>query len=93
MTPQQIEAHAAETGNKAQDEHEGKWMVNHGCHRHTINSRDSTVVYKDSLEECRQYIREQEDFYRSIGYCIWYAYAVEPVTKKRIELHRGNSVY
>jgi hypothetical protein len=91
MTPEQIEEHAEQVQKR--DEHKGKWLVGHGCHRGALTSRDSRVTYHDSLEACREYIREQEAFYLSIGYMIWFAYAIAPgkTDKDRISLHRGNS--
>ena len=68
-----------------------KWELHSGCHRRTLTSRDSGVESCDSLEACQERIRKADEFYRSIGYCVWFAYAIAPGTSERIQLHPGNS--
>jgi hypothetical protein len=65
-----------------------KWQLHSGCHRGTLTSRDSRVVECSSLEECRNKIAGGEEFYRSIGYYMWFAYAVGPDGQKTT-LHPG----
>jgi len=70
---------------------EPTWTLVHGCHRGTLISRDSTSRSGfSSLEECRAKLTEHEAFYRSIGYMIWFAYAVGPDGTKHT-LHAGNA--
>ena len=89
MTPQQIEQHIED--NKP--EPSKKWELHYGIHRGTLMSRDTGVIERDTLEECRQYVAEEDQWLRSIGYMFWYAYAIEPGSdgKKQITLHPGNS--
>ena len=55
-----------------------KWTLSHGIHRGTITSRDSTTSEHMTLAECRKSLDESEEFYKSIGYRIWFAKAVGP---------------
>jgi len=56
-----------------------KWILEHGCHRGTLTSRDTAVSeYFDTREESYQAYLNHRDFYRSIGYQIWYAYIHSP---------------
>ena len=57
---------------------EEKWTVQHGIHRGTLTSRDSSVDTFDSEESAREYFQQQKAFYRKIGYSIWFAYLISP---------------
>ena len=65
-----------------------KWRLNIGCHRGTLTSRDSMTEEHDSLELCRQAMEKSEQFYRSIGYSVWFVEAVGPNGEK-VKLHQG----
>jgi hypothetical protein len=65
-----------------------KWELYVGCHRHTLTSRDSTLREHDSLEDCKRDVAELEASYRSMGYCVWFAYAIAPNGEK-VVLHKG----
>lgn len=56
---------------------EGKWGVQHGIHRGTITSRDSGYDEFDSEDEAREFFSKQLEFYRRIGYSIWFAYLID----------------
>ena len=65
---------------------EGKYTLNHGCHRGTLMSRDSASDEYDSYEAAYQAYLEHRAFYRSIGYQIWFADIVAPDgTKTHLE--------
>lgn len=66
-----------------------KWILHFGIHRGTLMSRDADRDDFDSLEECRERVQQLERDMRSIGYLIWYAYAVGP-EGERVDLHRGH---
>jgi hypothetical protein len=72
-----------------------KWELHSGCHRGTLMSRDSGVENCDSLEHCRQRVADAEKFYRSIGYYVWFAYAIPPgkPMSEQVRLHSGTSYY
>ena len=72
-------------------EQKQKWTLCSGCHRGTLMSRDSGAQEYDSLEACRQAVEDAEKSYRSIGYYVWYAYAIPPGGKNEdhILLHPG----
>lgn len=44
-----------------------------GCHRGTFISRDSEVRKFDALEEAEKSYQESHDFWKSIGYVVWFA--------------------
>lgn len=66
---------------------EGKFVLNHGCHRGTLMSRDSSnPEYFDTYDEAYKSYQEHSNFYRSIGYQIWFADIVAPDgTKTHLE--------
>jgi hypothetical protein len=70
-----------------------KWELHSGCHRRTLTSRDSSVESCVSLEDAKERIRKADEFYHSIGYCVWYAYVIPPgkPMSEQIRLHPGNS--
>lgn len=51
-----------------------KWQVKYGIinNQDSLTSRDQGMVTKDTLEEARKWIHEEEAFLRSIGYKFWY---------------------
>ena len=55
-----------------------KWRLNHGIHRGTITSRDSTSQEFDTKEQALASLQKQKRFYRSIGYKIWFANLISP---------------
>lgn len=63
-----------------------KFVLNHGCHQGTLISRDSGIEEYDTYDEAyAAYIRHR-DFYRSIGYMIWFAEIIAPDgTKTHLE--------
>lgn len=67
-----------------------KFMLVHGIHKGTLMSRDTGQQEFDSMEACEEYLDQQEAFYRSIGYMIWFAYVIDP-DGKRTSIHPGNS--
>jgi len=69
-----------------------KWILNHGIHRGTVTSRDSGTSTFDTEQEARDSFLEQKEWYRSIGYVIWFAYLTSPDGKK-IVLDSGNNAY
>lgn len=72
---------------------DGKWTLRYGIHNGTFTSRDSTSVPGlDSLEACRKEIRETEQYYRNMGYVIWWAQANGPNGEK-VTVHGGNTNY
>jgi hypothetical protein len=66
---------------------EQKYILNHGCHRDTIASRDTAQPeYYDTFDEAKQAYIEHRKFYRSIGYKIWFAEITNPDgTKQMLE--------
>jgi hypothetical protein len=63
-----------------------KYVLHQGCHRGTITSRDSSSSEHDTYEQAYQAYLDARDFYRSIGYQIWFAYIVAPDgTKTQLE--------
>jgi hypothetical protein len=61
-----------------------KFVLNHGCHRGTIASRDSGTEKFDTYEEAHTAYLEHKKFCNSIGYQIWFAEIVNPDGKKNI---------
>jgi len=62
---------------------EDKFILNIGCHRGTITSRDNSTEYFDTYDEAYQAYR---NFYHSIGYQVWFADIIAPDgTKERME--------
>lgn len=55
-----------------------KWILHHGIHRRTITSRDSASATYDTREEALESFYKQKEWYRSIGYEIWFAHLVSP---------------
>ncbi len=55
-----------------------EWVLNHGCWRDTITSRDSTIETFSSREEAIKQLNEYRNFYRRIGYSIWFAELTAP---------------
>lgn len=66
----------------------GKWNLNIGCHKGTLESRDSNNSEHDSLEECKEEVGRKEKDWSKMGYYVWYAFAIGP-DGKRVELHSG----
>jgi hypothetical protein len=56
-----------------------KWTLFIGCHRGTLISRDVADPEKyDTEEEALTAYRAHKDFYRSIGYHVWFAHIKSP---------------
>ena len=55
-----------------------KWVLSHGIHRGTITSRDSTSEEFDTKEEALSSLQSQKEFYKNIGYKIWFANLISP---------------
>ncbi len=72
------------------EEKPNEWELHIGCHRGTLTSRDSEVRKHPSLDVCRADVQSAEKFYKSIGYFVWFAYAVGPEGQK-VKLHEGTS--
>lgn len=68
------------------------WLVSYGCHRKTITSRGTAQKEFSSLDECQRFIKDTEEFYRSIGYYLWFAYAIAP-DGSRIKLAEETPYY
>ncbi len=61
----------------------------HGCIRqnNSITSRDAgNPQYFDTMEEAEASLRENEKFYRSIGYKIWFANFAKREGDKYVEI-------
>lgn len=61
---------------------EDKYVLNHGCHKGTLMSRDSTVEEFDTYELAYEAYLKHRMFYHSIGYQIWFADITSPDGKK-----------
>lgn len=63
-----------------------KYVLNHGCHRGTLMSRDSGSEEYDTYEEAYEAYQKHRAFYHSIGYQIWFADIIAPDgTKTHLE--------
>lgn len=64
-----------------------KYILNHGCHKGTLMSRDSGQPEEyDSYDDAYSAYREHRRFYHSLGYQIWFADIVSPDgTKTHLE--------
>jgi len=73
------------------DNGDEKWILNIRCYRRTLISRDSGVTREyNSLEECKDALRDPEEPWNSISYSIRFASATGPDGKK-IALHGSTS--
>ena len=71
------------------DNGDEKWILNIRCYRRTLISRDSGVTREyNSLEECKDALREPEEPWNSRGYSIRFANAIGPNGEK-IVLYGG----
>lgn len=61
-----------------------KWKLNIGCHRGTLTSRDSESREFDTEAEALESYRKICNFYRSIGYQVWFAEVVSPDDNKTL---------
>jgi len=62
------------------------YLLNIGCHRGTLISRDSTQEHYASYDLAYQAYLSHRQFYHSIGYQVWYADIVAPDgTKTHLE--------
>ena len=59
-----------------------KYILNIGCHRGTLTSRDSEVRKFDTENEAMQSYQKSRKFYHSIGYQVWFATITLPDGKK-----------
>jgi len=56
-----------------------KFVLNHGCHRGTLMSRDTGSPQEfGTYDEAYQAYLGHRKFYHSIGYQIWFAEIVSP---------------
>jgi hypothetical protein len=61
----------------------GKWILNHGCHRGTITSRDVGQPEEfDTREDAVNALTAHRKWYKSIGYQIWFATLKSPEGKE-----------
>lgn len=61
-----------------------KWILNHGCHRGTLMSRDvASPSSHDTEAEALEAYQGHRNFYQSIGYQIWYAKLTSPTGETR----------
>ena len=65
-----------------------KWQLSIGCHDGTLTGRDSELREFDSLEECKNNLKESERFWNSIGHFVWFATAYGP-NGEELSLHPG----
>ena len=65
------------------------WILNMGCHRGTLMSRDSIREEYASLADCQTAAMKKEKAWREIGYSVWFAYAIGP-DMERVELRQGS---
>ena len=61
------------------------FKLNIGCHRGTVNSRDSLVMGHDdkgspleTLDDVKALAQSMEHNYNSVGYYLWFAHAITP---------------
>jgi len=66
---------------------EEKYVLSHGCHKGTLISRDYGRPEEfDTFEEAHKAYVKHRNFYRSIGYMIWFAHITAPDgTKTHLE--------
>ena len=64
-----------------------KYILNHGCHRGTLMSRDVAQPEEfDTYEQAYKAYQDHRNFYRSIGHQIWFADITNPDgTKNHLE--------
>ena len=63
-----------------------KFVLNIGCHRNTITSRDSTSMEFDTFDEAKRQYQESRASYKRFGYVVWFAEIVAPDgTKTHLE--------
>ena len=55
-----------------------KFVLHHGCHRGTITSRDSTSREYDTYEDAHDAYLRHKEFYKGMGYQIWFAEIIKP---------------
>jgi len=55
-----------------------KWALHIGCHKGTSATKESQVREHNSLEECKLDVLESEEFWKIVGYFLWFANAVGP---------------
>jgi hypothetical protein len=68
-----------------------KFVLNHGCHKGTLVSRDNARSEKfDTEKEARDRYLKHKYFYESIGYQIWFAKITCPNGK---EIHLESNPY
>ena len=74
------------------NEHEGKYIFNHGIHRGTLMSRDvGNPEYFDTYEEAYQAYLNAKAQYARYGYQIWFA-SIKAPDGKETQLP-GNAYY
>jgi len=62
-----------------------KWVLAHGIHRGTLTSRDSgDPEMFDTAADALAAFRKHKDWYRRIGYQIWFAYLTSPSGDKQL---------
>jgi hypothetical protein len=80
------------------DLEQAPWLLNIGIHSGTMMSRDSgihTVKFDDptatleSLADCIECAKAWEANYRSMGYYIWFAFAIAPDGTRHNDLVRS----
>lgn len=56
-----------------------KWILEHGCHKGTLTSRDiGEPSEHDTKEAAIEAYQKHRQFYASVGYQIWYARITSP---------------
>lgn len=65
-----------------------KWTLKLGCHKGTVDSRDTDEREFDTFEECRESFQKTQDVWLRFGYFIWYAEAIGPNGEQE-KLHPG----
>lgn len=69
----------------------GRWLLQSGCHRGTLMSRDGGTSEHASEAGARAELGRQMEFWGQIGYRVWYAHLVPPGApySESITLHPG----
>lgn len=60
------------------NEQKSTWTLSYGCWKGTITSRDCGADEFESLQACKNFLAQQEAFWKRIGYYKWFATAIGP---------------
>jgi len=68
-----------------------KWTLSIGSHNGTFMSRNSKSEDYESLEECREAVKEHERTWNRLGHYVWFARATGP-NGEEVQLHPGTNI-